>query len=150
MKKILKALAAMSFGLLAVGAVQAQTTATTTFQVTATVDAACSVTAQDLVFGSYLATANKDSTSTISVTCTSGTGYAVDVGATPTVRIMTGPGGDLTYGMFSDSTHTSAFSITGASGNGLAQSHTVYGRIPSGQYLAAGDYAGTVNVTVTY
>lgn len=151
MNKWTKALAIAAFGFAAAGAAQAQT-ATTTFQVTATVEEACSVAATDLVFGSYLATAALalDSTSTITVTCSNGTGYGVDVGATPMARTMAGPGGNLNYGMFNEIGRTTAFGVVGASGNGAGQAYTVFGRVPPGQFLTIGAYSATVTVTVTY
>jgi spore coat protein U-like protein len=151
MTKLIKLLAVVAFGWLAAGAAQAQT-ATTTFQVTANVQAACSVAATDLVFGNYLASAAgpTDSTSTITVTCSNGTTYGVGVGATPMARTMAGPGGNLNYGMFNEAGRTTAFGVAGASGSGSGQAYTVYGRIPAGQFLTAGNYSATVTVTVTY
>jgi len=35
-------------------------------------------------------------------------------------------------------------------GTGAAVTTTVYGQVPSGQYVAVGAYSDTVNVTVTY
>jgi spore coat protein U-like protein len=151
MNKLIKALAVAAFGLFAAGAAKAQT-ATTNFQVTATVQAACSVAATDLVFGNYLASAAgpTDSTSTITVTCSNGTNYAVGVGATPMARTMAGPGGNLNYGMFNEAARSTAFGVAAASGSGAGQAYTVYGRIPAGQFLQAGNYSDTVTVTVTY
>lgn len=151
MNKWTRALATAAFGLAAAGAAQAQT-ATTTFQVTADVQAACSVAATDLIFGNYLASALTplDSTSTITVTCTNGTTYGVGVGATPMARTMAGPGGNLNYGMFNEIGRTTAFGVVGASGNGAGQAYTVFGRVPAGQFLTAGAYSAIVDVTVTY
>ena len=153
MKKLARVLAVTALGLAATGAARAQSPATTTFQVTASVSAACSVTAGDLVFGAYSATAgNLDQTSTIVVTCTSGLPYGVSVGATPTTRTMlrTGGGGSLDYGMFSDGTYGTAFGVTGAIGSGAAQNHTVFGRIGASQFVPVGNYADTVTVSVNY
>jgi spore coat protein U-like protein len=153
MKKVTKALLLAVLGTAATGAAQAQT-ATTTFQVTATVSASCSVTATDLAFGPYLATAGAalDASSTISVTCSNSHPYDVSVGATPATRTMAGPAGStLNYGMFNEAARTSAFGVTGATGSGAAQAYTVYGRVPAGQFLARpGAHSDTVTVTVTY
>jgi spore coat protein U-like protein len=140
--------AALSLG---AAAAQAQT-ATTTFTVSADVLSACSVAATDLVFGNYLATAAVplDSTSTITVTCTNGATYGVDVGATPMARTMAGPGGNLNYGMFNEVGRTTAFGVAGATGSGAAQAYTVFGRVPVAQFVQAGAYSATVTVTVTY
>jgi spore coat protein U-like protein len=122
--------------------------------VTANVAAACTVSASDLAFGSYSATdvAPLDSLSTITVTCSNGHGYDVDVGATPEARTMAGPSASvLNFGMFSDAARSTAFAVVGASGSGAAQAHTVYGRIPNGQFGAnPGAHSATVTVTVTY
>lgn len=127
-------------------------TATTTFTVSADVQSACSVAATNLVFGNYVATAVAplDTTSTITVTCTNGATYGVDVGATPMSRNMVGPGGNLNYGMFNEAGRTTAFGVSGATGSGGAQPYTVYGRVPTAQFVSAGAYSATVTVTVTY
>lgn len=136
-------------------AVQAQT-ATANFQVTATVVSSCSVAATDLAFGNYTATAGLplDTSSTITVTCTNGENYGIDVGALPMTRTMAGPGGStLNYGMFSDNTYGAAFGFgpTALTGIGVAQNYTVFGRVPAGQFAArSGAHADTVTVTVTY
>jgi len=133
-------------------------TATTTFTVSATVVAACSVSATSLAFGSYTGAGNVDQTSTISVTCSNGTDYSVALNdganASGSTRQMTAGGSNyLTYQMYSDAARTTVWNaaapVTGT-GNGAAQSLTVYGRIPSGQSVAAGSYSDTVQVTVTY
>ncbi|MBD3828781.1 MAG: spore coat U domain-containing protein [Stenotrophomonas sp.] len=143
------------------GAAQAAT-ATTTFQVTATVLATCQVSATPLAFGNY-AGSQTDATSTISVTCTNGTAYNVGLdagtadGATVTTRKMTGPGGALLgYALYSDSARITNWgntvgtdTVTGT-GTGLAQTLTVYGRIPAGSMPTPGAYADTITVTVTY
>jgi spore coat protein U-like protein len=138
---------------LSLGAVAAQAqTATTTFTVSADVQESCSVAATNLVFGNYLATAAAplDTTSTITVTCTNGATYGVDVGATPMNRNMAGPGGNLNYGMFNEVGRTTAFGVVGATGSGAAQAYTVFGRVPTAQFVTAGAYSATVTVTVTY
>jgi spore coat protein U-like protein len=144
---------ALAAALGTVGAAHAAT-ATANFNVTANVSASCAVSATNLAFGAYdpaSATA-LDSTSTISVTCTNTTPYSVDVGATPTTRIMTGPGGaTLAYGMYNETGRTTAFGVASATGTGVAQPYTVFGRVPVGQFGATpGAYLGTVTVTVTY
>jgi spore coat protein U-like protein len=138
---------------LALGAAAAQAqTATTTFTVSADVQESCSVAATNLAFGNYLATAVAplDTTSTITVTCTNGATYDVDVGATPMNRNMTGPGGNLNYGMFNEVGRLTAFGVAAATGSGAAQAYTVFGRVPIAQFVTAGNYTATVTVTVTY
>ena len=143
-------LSTLALGLLS-GQAQAAT-ATTTFSVTAT----------NLAFGAYT-TAQVDNTSTISVTCTKGTTYNVGLdagtsaGATVTTRKMTGPGGDtLAYALYQDSARTinwgntvSTDTVIGT-GNGSAQTLTVYGRVPAGQFVTPGAYTDTITATITY
>ena len=139
-------------------------TATTTFQVTATVAANCSISATPVTFGSYAASAgNVDVTSTVSVNCSNGSGYNVglnqgaSVGATTSARAMTGPaGGLLGYSLYSDSGRTTNWgnvvgtdTVTGT-GSGSAQPLTVYARLPGSQFVTAGSYADTVTATVTF
>jgi spore coat protein U-like protein len=152
MKKMTKVLALVALGVAAAGSAHAQT-ATTTFQVTANVQSACLVAATDLAFGNYSATVGPvDSTSTITVTCSSGLPYAVSVGATPNARTMTRTlgGGSLNYGMYNEGARSTGFAVASASGSGVGQAYTVYGRIPASQFVPTGNYTDTVNVTVNY
>jgi len=55
-------------------------TATTTFQVTATVNATCLISATNLAFGAYTGT-QTDATSTVTVTCTNTTPYNIGLNA---------------------------------------------------------------------
>ncbi|MGJ0492552.1 Csu type fimbrial protein [Methylobacter sp.] len=146
-------------------AVQAATD-DTTFQVTATVTESCNVTATDLAFGNYdPSLANTDNISTITVTCTKGSDYDIGLnegiasGATVTTRQMIDPVSTdlLNYSLFSDSGRTtnwgntvSTDTVHVASALGTPEVHTVFGRIPTGQYVTAGSYSDTITVTVTY
>lgn len=137
-------------------------TASTTFQVTATVQATCLISANPLAFGTYTGT-QTDATSTLSVTCTNTTPYNVGLdagtatGATVTTRRMTGPSSALlNYALFSDSARTITWgntvgtnTVTGT-GNGNAQTLTVYGRVAAGQFVAPGAYADTITATITF
>jgi spore coat protein U-like protein len=153
MKKVTKFLAVAALGVAAVGSAQAQT-ATTNFQVTANVQSACAVAATDLAFGNYSASLGTpvDSTSTITVTCSNGLGYGVSVGANANSRTMSRAlgGGSLTYGLFNEASRSTGFDVTTATGSGVGQAYTVFGRIPANQFVPTGNYADTVNVTVTY
>jgi spore coat protein U-like protein len=139
--------------------------ATTTFGVSATVQSSCSVSAGTLAFGNYTAATGtpNDTSSTISVTCTSGLSYtvALDGGTTTSTvnaRAMSdGNSHTLTYALYTTSGRTTLFGdgtsstqTVGGTGNGLAQSVTVYGRIPVAQYVTAASYTDTVGVTVSY
>ena len=138
------------------------TSATTSFAVSTTVQATCTVSATSLVFGNYVG-ALLNSTSTISATCTNTTPYKIGLnagtatGATVTNRSMTGPAGSLLhYSLFSDSGHTTNWGNTlgtdtvSKTGTGAVQILTVYGQVPAGQYVTPGNYADTITVTLTY
>ena len=152
MKTLAKAAAGLS--ILALSAVAGAQTATTQFQVTADVANACLVTATNLAFGVYdpFSATPKDGTSAINVTCTNGAAYGVSINGGATGRSMAGPlGSTLTYSLFGDNARTTAFNLAAQTGSGAVIAHTVYGRIPAGQTSArAGNYAETVNVTVSY
>jgi len=147
---------------LAVKPASATSTATTTFTVSATIQATCLVSATSLSFGTY-AGAVANATSQVNVTCTNTTAYNVGLdagtasGATTSTRKMAGPNGALlNYALYSDSNRSTNWgntvgtdTVTGT-GNGSAQSITVYGQIPAAQYLAPGSYQDTITATVTY
>jgi spore coat protein U-like protein len=137
-------------------------TAQTTMTVTAVVQPNCQLSAATLSFGTYSG-ALIDATSIISVTCTLTTTYNVGLnagtasGATVTNRSMTGPSSALLrYQLFSNSGHTVNWGNTvgtdtvSGTGTGLAQSLTVYGQIPAGEYATPGSYSDTITATVTY
>lgn len=154
--------AAAAFALALLPSAARAATATTTFSVTATVQATCLISATNLSFGTYTGVV-ANSTSTISVTCTNTTPYNVGLdagtasGATVTTRKMTGPGGaTLSYALDQDSAHTVNWGQTvgtdteAGTGNGGAQSLTVYGQASAGQYVTPGSYSDTITATVTY
>ncbi len=137
-------------------------TATTSyFTLTVSVSPACSISANPLAFGNYSSVV-LDSTTTLSVTCTDTTPYNVGLnagtatGATVTSRMMTGPGAaTLNYALYSNSGYStnwgnSTGSWVAGTGTGSAQTLTVYGQIPGGQYPTAGVYKDTVIATVNY
>jgi spore coat protein U-like protein len=162
MKKIL--LSGLSFLALSAGIAHAAT-ATTTFTSKIVITAACAVTATNLDFGTQgIIAANVDMTSTISVTCTNTTPYAVGLnsgtyGTAVTARKMKvlAAGVDaVSYAMFRDSARTLNWGNTVATdtlagvGTGLAQALTVYGRVAAQAAVAPGTYTDIVSVTVTY
>jgi spore coat protein U-like protein len=82
--------------------------ATATFTVSASVAKVCTVTANNLAFGTYIPNGGSlFGTSTVTVTCTNGTGYTVDLdkgtttGGTVAQRLMleTGGTGTLQYNL---------------------------------------------------
>ena len=140
-------------------------TATSTFNVNANVLAVCTVTSTDLNFGDYDASqaSHNSATSTLSVTCSKGQDYTIALsagaGASATVagRKMTSGAETLDYNLYTSGSHstiwgdgTLATSVVPETGNGDAQSHTVYGQIPTNQHVPSGVYSDTINVTLTY
>jgi spore coat protein U-like protein len=156
--------APVSFGVLmlasAVPAVGA--TATTTFNVTATVATSCSATASDLAFGAYDAASTIDTTatSTINVTCSLLTPYTIslDTGtyASGSARHMGSGASRLSYEIYRDVSMTNIFgsvaNLLGVSGigTGFSVPQAIYGKVPKNQAVAPGSYADQITVTVDY
>lgn len=168
MKKLSKLVACLTMTLSSVAVVSSSpaATSTTVVPVTATVIASCTVTATALAFGNYngISGSMLDASATITPICTSGTVYAVALdaglgsGATMTTRKLTGAdGAELDYGIYTDVSRSTVWgdgtggtSNLAATGTGIAQPATMYGRIPAGQTSAVGVYSDTVTVTLTY
>jgi spore coat protein U domain-containing protein, fimbrial subunit CupE1/2/3/6 len=163
-------IAASSLGL--GGGIAQATTATTTFTVSVTITASCTIGVANLAFGSQgILSANVDQTTTITVTCSNTTPYSVGMdnglnfsGGTRRMK-DTGAGTTfVNYGLYSDAARTFAWTTTtspssctgGAStcalgtGNGTAQTITLYGRIPAQTTPAPATFNDTMTATVTY
>jgi len=139
-------------------------TSTTTMTVQMTITATCTVnSAATLNFGTVgVLASNTDQTSTIQVTCTNTTPYNIGLdvgtgsGATVAVRKLTSGGATVNYSLYSDTGRATVWGNTvstdtvAGTGNGSAQSFTVYGRIPAQTTPAPGTYTDTITVTVTY
>jgi len=147
--------------------------ATGALTVSMTITAACTVGTSSMPFGSLpgttVATTATLVNGSISVTCSTGTVYEIglDVGANYTGsqrRMINGTTNYILYNLYVSSgtsnpwtTATGATSCTTAgdcdsgTGNGSAQSYTVYGQVPA---IAAapvpGTYNDTVNISVYY
>ena len=137
-----------------------------TFQVTANVLGACTVSANDLNFGNYNAGGGAvDVDTSIVVTCTNLQLYEVGIDAglnlpTATTRAMAGgvPAGgtNLDYELFQDPARTvvwgDVFGINTVSrtGTGLPQLIQVHGQIPGGQIVNPGAFSDTATVTVLF
>lgn len=122
------------------GSAFAQATDDAQIQVTADVLQVCSIQAFDLNFGNYdpTATAALPGSSTVTLTC--------NAGSTPNLTLtgvdwMTGP-----------NSNTLNYSLTPVRGAAAANVHpfTLDGSIPAGQYVAAGPYADTVTLNITF
>ncbi len=124
---------------------------------------ACNVSAvapTTMDFGTRgLLNANFDATSTITVTCTTGAGYTVALngggGGNVNARRMINGANNVGYQLYKESARTTIWGDAGAAtvagtGNGTAQTLTVYGRVASQTTPPAGTYADSVTVTVTY
>ena len=139
-------------------------TATTTLAVQVTITATCTInSASALNFGTQgILAANADQTSTIQVTCTNSTPYNIGLnagtgtGATVATRKLTNGAATVNYTLYSNSGRTTVWGNTvgtdtvAGTGNGSAQSYTVYGRIPAQTTPAPGTYTDTITVTVSY
>jgi len=161
-KTVLSVLSIAVIGLLALGLTSTPayaTAVTTTFLVTANVQATCLISAATLPFGTYSGT-QIQTTSNISVTCTNATGYTVglDLGAnySSTQRRMVGPSTNyLNYELFSDTLYSTTWgnaagNWVSGTGNGAAQTLTVYGQLDGSQYPKVGAYTDTITATITY
>lgn|ERR1700730_12032196 len=146
-------------------------TATTTFNVTATVIKNCTISAANINFGNYdplvaNAATPLDLSSTVTVACTKGTTATVglDAGqnaafATGTTRAMTSGGGSpsyLSYEIFKDAAHTTVWGNAGAglvnytAASKASVTLTDYGRILAGEDQPVGAYSDTVTATITF
>lgn len=113
--------------------------------------AQCSVSFTALNYATYTGTLLNGTGSGV-VTCgsawTLGLNAGLGVGASETIRKMTGPGGvTLNYQLFTDAARTVNFGNTTGnelSGTGNANI-TIYGQIPAGQFITPGTYTDTVS-----
>lgn len=130
----------------------------------------CTVTTTGVAFGSYdpIASVNNDSAGSIRVRCTllaalaGSYTIALSTGGAPSfdLRRMANGGSLLRYNLYTDAARSQIWGDgTGATQtvtNGFLallavdQTTSVYGRIPAGQNVAAGSYADTVVVTITF
>jgi len=135
------------------------------FTASATVPVNCRAYATtELNFGSIsgLITANNDQTSTIGMTCTGRTAWTVGLnnGLNPSGIVRRMRLGATTsyvnYELFRETGRTNRWGNTigtntvPGTGTGIAQSLTVFGRVPAPQAAAAGSYSDTITVTITY
>lgn len=139
----------------------------TTMGVSATVASNCIVSAQNLSFGSYDASAAKSGSADMTVRCSNGTPYTLLLstgGGTFTQRLLSSGSNSLEYNLFTSSALTTVWGdgsgnteTDGGTGAGLASgsaiTHTVFGELPNttnNQDAPTGDYSDTITVTVEY
>lgn len=135
---------------------KATSTSTT---VSVTVMSNCTVSTTSVSFGTVgLLTSAVDVTGQVNPKCTNTTPYSVSLGngqtgTSPTNRRMTSGADSVTYGLYSDSSRSSAWGSStpvSGSGSGLSQALTVYGRVPIQTTPPPGSYSDSVVVTVAY
>lgn len=165
MKKHLVAPVTAGILLALAGAAQAATK-TATINVSATVVENCTISAGALNLGTFDGTNNLASTSTITVRCSDGNGYDVDLSTgnsnSYANRTLSNGTDTLIYNLYTFSDYgtvwgnntsgTGRISGTGT-GMGNAITHTVYGRLLASQNqgpIDAGDYSDTITATITY
>lgn len=130
------------------------------FMASASYPASCTVSASTMDFGTMTDVQTAvDSSAALSATCSASTPYAISLGdglnATgPMQRAMIHGGQQLAYGLYQDSARLAAWGAGGnamaATGSGLPQSQTIFGRIPAQVTPPPGIYQDTVVVTVSY
>jgi spore coat protein U-like protein len=133
------------------------------FTVTATDASNCSVNAATLNFGAVGVLGSAvNAASSLTVTCTNALPYTIALdgglsGATnPTQRVMSQAAQQITYGLYRDSARAQPWgdsvgtNTAAGTGSGLAQTLTVYGRVPAQTTPAPGTYLDTVVVTISY
>jgi spore coat protein U-like protein len=138
------------------------TTTTNAFGVSTAVAASCSISGvSNIGFSGYNPTLTSTGTGSISALCSKDTPYTLSLSAgvgTFANRAMSGPVTDkLNYNVFLDAGYTSIFgdgtsttSSVSATGTGAVQAITVYGKIPSGQFINVGSYSETLTVSLVY
>lgn len=145
------------------------TTASGTFQVSATVVSSCTVSGALLNFGNSLdplsASVPVDNTSALTVQCTNTTPYSVALSAGANAggatnfasRAIKNGSHTLGYQLYLDSGRssvwgdgTSSSNTQSGTGSGSNQTLTIYGRLPSLSGAVPGTYTDTVTVTITY
>ncbi|MBK1986620.1 spore coat protein U domain-containing protein [Sphaerospermopsis aphanizomenoides BCCUSP55] len=146
-------------------------TSTANLSASASVTANCTISTSALSFGAYdplsgNASSPLDGTGAVTITCTNGAsavimlgqGSNADTGSTdaaPLRRLKDAGTNYLSYSLYKDAGHATVWGNTAGSGlsqtgNGTAQTNTIYGRVTSGQNVSAGSYTDTVTATVSF
>lgn len=140
-------------------------TSSSSFPVNATISTGCSISSTAMSFGEVgtagAATSQTDSTSSISITCTTGGGYTVALNAglhaVGVQRNIESGSNVLAYDLYKDPARGTAWTDVAApvvgTGTGVLQVITVYGRIAAGLPFSASNgtnFTDTVTITLTY
>ena len=157
--------------LLAIAGSASAATKTQNFTVSAAVAGNCVIFTNDLAFGPFDGATDLTQSATISVRCTSGTPYEVELspGASGDYNNRTmsdggTPANTLAYNLYTDSNHTlvwgdgttSSTDSEGGTGTGLSaaetKTHTVYGELlaAGNEDVPVGNYSDTITATVVY
>jgi spore coat protein U-like protein len=135
------------------------------FNVTATVDAQCSIDAINIDFGTYdvFATSDKTANGAVTVQCTKGAAVRIDLsdGVNGPPRQMSNGSAALNYDLYSDADLSARWGVgaTGVNPYGASATATstapaiatVYAKLPMGQTNATpGSYSDTVTATVNF
>jgi spore coat protein U-like protein len=132
----------------------------------------CNVSTTGVAFGNYNPTNGSptDATGNVHVFCTvllvsvlSQTNISLSKGDSGsfTPRKMSSGANQLNYNLYKEASHTTVWGDgTGGTGIftdnvtiavlGTSIDHTIYGRIPAGQYVPAGSYTDTITITVEF
>ena len=145
---------------------EAATTQTASFNISANVAANCTIVAGNLGFASYdpvvaNATNPLDQTSTITVACTKGTSATVSLdlgthvsGSTRRMQNGTTATEFLTYELYTTAAHSVVWNTTNTVGYSAASKAssnlTVHGSVGGGQDVATGNYSDTIVATITF
>ncbi len=127
----------------------------------------CNVGASSISFLDYdvFSASSKDTTGTITVSCDKAAQVTISIGISPTSRSFnprqmqhqSGPD-VMNYNLFTNSQRTTIWgdgtggtsSVSGTARKNSPLVATVYGRIPAGQDVSAGQYRETLSVIVTW
>ena len=166
MKKQLIAPVTAGIMLAVAGAAQADTR-NASFTVSATVAKACAIGAANMDMGTWSGSGDLTGTSNVTVKCSTGTSYSVDLSpgissAFASRKLVNGTD-LLTYNLYRDSGRTEIWGdgslgtfVVGGTGTGMADAQNralpVYAKILEADLLAAkpGTYSNTITATVTY
>ncbi len=142
------------------GAAANAQTATGNINITAEVDAKCVVRTVNMDFGVYDPTTVADAITLVETLCTNDSiaVLTLDGGSSGSVsaRTLVKGADTLSYQLYLDAARTQIFGdnsggqTLGVVGNGTVQTHEVYGRIPTGQFVTEGNYSDTVIATIVY
>jgi spore coat protein U-like protein len=137
-------------------------TATQNLSVTAVVANTCYIDSSSIVnvsFGNIdgLFSSNTEASGSFGVQCTNAANYSIQFDGgqnsnTGGARLYDGSSQYIQYGLYVDSAYSNPWTTSQSQiGNGLAQSYTIYGLIPSGQSpVSAASFSDTQQITVSF